>query len=480
MAREADAALQAKILQIGFVLVFVAAVLYAVRGMMFGAKANAGLIASIFVGLGAVLLLDQRYWLMLPFLAVSGLSVPKLPFSGVELGCLFLIVVFFSRLALRRERPFRFNRDILVALPVLLWMFVIWTLNPTGLAMFGSSTIGGRFYFDIAVGAAALFVLSTIRVSESDAKLLFFTVLFAQVWVLARGVIFPGTDPDALVFTGAEPERSARYAFVVCSSIFMLLYAYWPLSSTLASPLKIALFAVLALLTVYSGKRKAFGMFALVPLFRAFLTGRERLLTLVAAILAAFLLGFAIIGDGVAYRLPRSARRALAVVAPKYQNKQDDGGIKDVFRHEMREQARYIIANNPWFGRKGFAMSFNETAWINFGGGRTSMYEGHAYAGNWHSTWYGYAADFGIPCAVLWLLFFLYVLRYSFRASRLVVVGRYLPTCCLYYSIGFFVEAVYSYMTGHSAHTTLNDFIAYGLLLAVVRGYRMEQGIDAA
>ncbi len=480
MSREADSALQLRILQVGFVLAFIAAVLYAVRGMMFGARANAGLVAFFFLGLGIALLLDHRYWLVLPFLAVSGVSIRKLPFSGVELGCLLLVVFYFFRLALRREHPFRFDRDLTVALPVLLWIAIVWMLNPTGLAMFGSSTIGGRFYFDIAVGAAALFVLSTIRVSESDARLLFFTVLFAQVWVLARGVIFPGTDPDALVFTGAEPERSARYAFVICSSIFMLLYAYWPLSSTLTSPFKIALFSVLALLTVYSGKRKAFGMFALVPVFRAFLTGRERMLTLITAVLASFLLGFAIVGDGVAYRLPRSARRALAVVVQKYQKSEDDGGIKDLFRREMREQARYVIADNPWFGRKGFAMDFNETAWIHFGGGRTNMYESHAYAGNWHSTWYGYAADFGIPCAVLWLLFFLYVLRYSFRACRLVVVGRYLPTCCLYYSIGFFVEAVYSYMTGHSAHTTMDDFIAYGLLLAVVRGYRVEQGIDVA
>ncbi len=480
MPNETLNAHRTRITQIVCGLLFFGAFMLALRNLMFGTFTRAGLVLAVALGGAIVFALDDKYWLLLPFLSVSGFAIPRLPFNGTELGCVVLVGTYFVRLSLKKGHPFRFDRDLVVAFPVLFWMFVVWAINPTGLAMFGSSTIGGRFYFDIAAGSAALFVLSTIRVSEKDAKLLFFAILVAQLCVLVRGVVFPGTDPDALVFTGVEPERSARYSFVICSSIFMLLYAYWPLSSVLASPLRIVLIAVLALLTVYSGKRKAFGMFALVPFFRAFLTGREKLLTAVMAVLAAVFLVFAIAGDGVAYRLPRSARRALAVLVPRYQKSLDDGGIKDLFRREMREQARYVIADNPWFGRKGFAMNFNETAWINFGGGRTTLYEGHAYAGNWHSTWYGYAADFGIPCAALWLLFFLYVLRYSFRACRLVVIGRYLPTCCLYYSIGFFVEAVYSYMTGHSAHTTLDDFIAYGLLLAVVRGYRVERGIDAA
>lgn len=472
MAREADVALQLKIFRIAFAFGLFCVLLLAVRSMMFGSFGKAGLILAAMFGGALVFALDDKYWVLLPFLSGSGLSVPRLPFSGTELGCLVLAAVFFVRLALRKSTPFRFNRDLAIALPVLGWMTLVWMLNPVGLAIFGSNTIGGRFYFDIALGAVALFVLSTIRMSESDAKILFFAILFGMLWALARGIIFPGADPDAIILTGAEPEKSTRYAFVICASIFMLLFSLLPLSSILASPVLIPLFSILAILVVYSGKRKAFAILGIAPFLRAFLLGRERLLTSVVAVFGAVFLFFAIAGDRTLYRLPNSARRALAVVAPQYRKSAEDGGIHDYFRHEMREQARYIIQDSPWFGRKGFAMSIDQTSWILFGGGRTSLFASHAYAGNWHSTWYAYAADFGIPCMVLWLFFSLYVLAFSYRACRRVVIGRYLPACCLYYSMVFFVDDIFSYLSGHSANTTMKHFICYGMLLAIVRSYR--------
>jgi hypothetical protein len=477
MAREADSALLLKLFRIAFAFVALAVFVYAVRGMMFGSLGKAKLVLAAFVGGALVFALDDKYWLLLPFLFLTGISVPRLPFNGRELGCLVLIGVYFMRLALRREHPFRFDRDLLVILPVLFWMFLVWTMNPVGLAKMGSNMIGGRFYFDIAVGAITLFVLSTIRVTEKDARLLFFVILAAQCLVLARGIIFPGADPDALVFEGVEPERSTRYAFVVCSSIFMLLFSYWPLSAILAFQARIFLFAILSLLVVYSGKRRAFGTIALVPFLRMLLTGKEKMVTFVVSVLAIMFLVFAVAGDGVAYRLPKSARRVLAIVSSRYQ-KNDDGGFNDLFRRHMREQARTIIRENPWFGRKGFAMDLNETSWILFGGGKTSLFAGHAYAGNWHSAWYAYAADFGIPCMLLWAFFELYVLRYAFRSCRVVTIGRFLPTCCLYYSLWFFVDAAFSYTSGHASTTTFQNFVNYGLLMAVVRGYRREQGLD--
>ena len=119
----------------------------------------------------------------------------------------------------------------------------------------------------------------------------------------------------------------------------------------------------------------------------------------------------------------------------------------------------------------------NETTWIRFGGGFTGQFEGHAYSGNWHSTWYAYAADFGIPCMLLYAFFFLYVLRYCWKASHVVVEGTYLPACCLYYSMAFFVSAAFSYTSGHSARTLLSHCIMYGLLLAIVRGYQERRGV---
>ena len=480
MPNESLSAYRVRITQIACGLALVGAFLASMSSLMSGSFGKAALVVAVLVGGSVVFALGDRYWLVLPFLAVSGLKLPRLPFNGTELGVLVVAGMYFFRLAIKKSRPFRFTRELALAVPVLFWMAVVWLMNPTGLSMFGSEMIGGRFYFDIAIGSIGLFVLSAIRVSESDARWLFWAILAAQLWLLVRGVVFPAADPDAIVFSGGVPERSTRYAFVVCSSIFMLLYARWPLSSILASPPKVAVFFLLALLTVYSGKRRAFGTVVLVPFFRMFLTGREKLLTVTVAFLGVILLFFAVAGDGGAYHLPQSARRVLAIVAPQYRRSSDDGGVKDLFREHMRRQARYVIADNPWFGRKGFAMSMEEIGWIQFGGGRTSLFASHAYSGNWHSAWFAYAADFGIPCAALWFLFALYALVYAFKACRVVVVGRYLPTCCLYYACWFFVDAAFSYTSGHSAITTMNNFVAFGTLLAIVRGYRLEQGLDAS
>lgn len=480
MAREADAALQLKILRIGFVLVFTVAVLYAIRSLMFGARSTAGLIAFAFLGLATALILDENYWLTCPFFATSGLSLPGLPFSGIELGCVFLIAIYFLRLTIRRGNPLRLDRDLLILSPVLLWVFVVWMLNPVGLAMFGSNTIGGRFYFDMAIGAFSLLVLSTIRISEKGARYLFYAILLAQSCSLVKGILFPTVDPDIVTFAGAEPEQSTRYAFIVCSSMFILLFARHSLSSILSSPFKVLFFALLALLTLYSGKRRAFGAIALVPFFRVFLTGKERFLTFSMAVVAALFLVFAVIGDGKAYNLPRSAKRVLAVAFPKYKQSAATGGIQDFFREQMREQARWVIRKSPWFGRKGFAMNLNETAWIHYGGGGTNQFASHAYAGNWHSTWYAYAADFGLPCMVLYAIFFLYMLRYSYIGCREVTEGTFRPACCLYYAMSLFVSAAFSYTSGHSARTLLGHCLIYGMLLAIVRGYRQNRVLGAA
>ena len=227
MAREADAALQAKILQVGFVSLLAVAALYATRNLMFGSRSMAGGIAFMIVGLVAVLLLDRRYWLLLPAFSVSRIAAPGLPFNGTEIGCLLIVVAHGFRLALRRDESTHFRRDVLVVFPMLGWMFIVWMLNPVGLAMFQSRVIGGRFYFDIAIGFLTFLSLASLRIDESDAKWLFYVLLVSFLFYLVRAVVFPEADPDSLVLadTGLEAEVSSRYAFITCSSIFVLLFA---------------------------------------------------------------------------------------------------------------------------------------------------------------------------------------------------------------------------------------------------------------
>jgi hypothetical protein len=474
MAREANAALQAKILQVGFVSLLAVAALYATRNLMFGSRSMAGGIAFMIVGLLAVLLLDRRYWLLLPAFSVSRIAAPGLPFNGTEIGCLLIVVAHGFRLALRRDESTLFRRDVLVVFPMLGWMFIVWMLNPVGLAMFQSRVIGGRFYFDIAIGFLTFLSLASLRIDESDAKWLFYVLLVSFLFYLVRAVVFPEADPDSLVLadTGLEAEVSSRYAFITCSSIFVLLFAKWSVRDIVSSPFRLVVLLCLALLTVYSGKRQALGTIALVPFLRVFLKRRDVILTCSLTFLAAVLLIFAVAGDGTFYTLPRSVKRALAVVAPRYE-RETAGGIHDIFRQEMRKEAYSLIRENPWFGRKGFAMNLENTAWIHFGGGRTSSYASHAYAGNWHNMWLAYACDFGLPCLVLVVLFWIWLTKYVFSINRKGAQSVYLQTCCLFYSFELLTTLVFSWVSGHSSHSTYTTWIQYGFLIALVKG---EQG----
>ena len=429
------------------------------------------MIVSIFAGMGLVVALKERYWLLLPLLMTMDISIPRLPFSGSELGAIIVVATHFLRLGLKAEAPARYDVDLLIVLPVFFWMMLVFCLNPVGLAMFGSETIGGRFYFRIVLGLFTLFSLSALRVDEAGAKILFYVLFCGMIYVLLRGVMFPRVDPDDAILLGDAAEASTRYGFVICMSLFYLLFSRYSLAEILKSVPLMTVFALLFLLTVYSGKRRAFGALVIVPFLRAFLTGKQKALTVLLSVMALFVALIAIAGDGTIYRLPLSARRALSVIAPQYETA-SAGGIHDYFREKMREQARFIIHENPWFGRKGFAMSYDETAWMNFGGSKTDIFVGHAYAGNWHSTWYAFAADFGIPCMILWAIYTLYLIRFTRVACRTVTTGVWLPTCCLYLSLSLMNEIVFSYTTGHSANTSYFMWVNQGLLLAVVRGYR--------
>ena len=481
MAREADAAFQSKVLQVGFVCVFVGVVLFAVKSMMFGALSKAGIISAFFIGLSAVLLLDKRYWLLLPVLSFANISIPGLPFSGTELGCLVVIAVHAVRLVLRRDSHSVDSFRILPAIPLVLWIAFVFMINPVGLAIFGSHTIGGRFYFDIAVSFLVFISLASIRIDEKDARFLFYSILASFVILVAKDVVFPRADPDSLVFfdTGLEEEVSSRYAFITCSSIVLILLAKWSLRDVMASPIRMAILAILVVLTVYSGKRQAFGAIVLAPFFRMILKRKDYLLTCAVGVLATIILALAVVGDGTWFSLPLSAKRVVAIVAPRYEL-ETAGGIHDVFRQKMRKQAYAVIKENPFLGRKGFAMDLENTRWLNYGGGYSSLFIGHAYAGNWHSMWLAYACDFGFPGLVFAVLFWLCVVRFIITGNRMVSHGVFLPACFLFFSYQLLVALAFSWVSGHASHSTCDTWIRYGMLIALFNGYRSRSYLDRA
>ena len=452
--------------------------LYAVRHSMGGSAKTIKMIAS---GVGAVvvvLALGDKYWILLPALQAFGISLPGLRFSPQELGCLAVVGIRFVRLALHLERPGSFDRAIIPATMLVSWMAFVFLLNPAGFYVFGNSMIGGRFYFQVLLGYVTLSSFSQLRLRERDAKLMFFSFCAALILRSVLTAVRNMTGVVEDVFSGSMEETNSNYKYIFASSVFILLFSRWSILELFSSNWRMVLLFLSAALSIYSGKRRIFGTLFLVPLLRAFLTGRERMLAVLLFVVAFFLIGFVAAGDGTFYRLPKSATRALSVAIPKYRH-EGASGLKDPFREALREEARRIVRENPWVGRKGFAMSLLDShlMYAAVTGARFSAADvaaGFGYGASWHSAWYAYAADFGLPCVFLWALFSFSVLRFAFRSCRTVVVGTYLPACCRYYALTRFISMAFSYTSGHSASTTMDWFISFGIMLALVNGYLLE------
>ena len=458
-------AYQVKIHQIVFGGLFCLVVLLGVRAMMAGGTGNLKLLAALSVTIGIVLALDKYYWVLGPLLFSSGIRMPGLPFDGKELGCIILIGVYFIRQAMHKEHPIRLTGAILSALPIFCWICLIWMLNPTGMAMLGSSTIGARFYLAILLGFGALFVLSALRFTERDCQILFYIMVVSAIFSFGRSILM---DRLTALAPGTEGESMARYELLGALPLFVLLFSRYRLSQISTSLWKLLAAVGLAGVTIYTGKRRAFGTLVLVPYLRCFFTGRDKLLTALWSIVGAFVLGFSVAGHGTFYELPRSAQRALSVIVPSFAEK-TSGGLSDTFREGVRRYGREVIRSSPWVGRKGFSMDRGVTSWMMFGGTEDS-FSGHAYAGNWHSAWYSYACDFGLPALFFWAGFMLYAVFWDYGGFRKVMFGDYANTVYICNSFSLFLTLIFSYTSGHSAFTARDTWIVVGLLTAIRNG----------
>lgn len=461
MAREADAALQAKVLQIGFVLVFVAAVLYGVRGMMFGSKAVAGIVAAFSIILAGVLILDREYWVLYPLISSSGLFIPRLPFDSAELACLVLVSVFCVRAVLRRDSlHFTSSRYVWYAVPYFLWILVIFIMKPVGFHIFGSNTIGGRHYFHIVLGFMTLLVLSQIELSEHGLKLLFAGLI---VCVFIRCVVgyfgFLRVEDEIV-------EIRTRYYLESFGVLLSLLLCRYDLPKILLSP---GLFLVCLAsfgLVILSGRRTAVGTLLLTPFILMVLRRRGYRFTICCGVFGAILLGLLVVGHGRLYELPYSMQRALSFLPGRWEQGLEYLGFRDDFRAELQRRAKRIIHEHPLVGRKGFAMDPREISWILLNtGARDTMFGGHELAGNWHNKFYGMWADFGAVATFSWYGFLVLSVFWGFRRRDEYPDSSYADTFFRYWYCLVFFDLILAY--GHSALTPFTLWPTFGLLLAL-------------
>ena len=471
MAREVDSGFQAKILQVSFCIVFMLATFVAFRNMMFGSKMLAKMLFLGFSGAAVVIALDNRYWLLPVFLFGFYRTIPQLKFTGAELGSLILVAVFIARRAIHRdERIPGFWLLLLAALPFMFWMCLVWSMNPVGMNMFGSSRIGGRFYFKVILAFLTMFCLSFIRVGERECKWLGLTTAAGYIVYVLSVFVFGSTDELGL--NGVLHYELIRVSFVAP----LFLCRFTP-PELLARLFPLLGFLVCFALSVYSGNRTAAARPALVGLLSPFFCRRDRMKTLLLAMLAAVVLCFVVAGHGRAWNLPYSVQRSLSFLPGKWDWRLQSYGFQDNFRKKLRFFAREHIAQRPWFGDGGFSLDYEEMAWT----AANLDQEGinlHVLSRNWHNVWLGMAADFGIPLSVAWALFMAVLLLWGGNETKFLPPCSWQQTMYLYFYLLILVEFFnFFFNGGHSAKTAEQIFVWAGLMTAVRNGVRYRFGL---
>lgn len=457
--------LQTKIMPIIFGLALFAVAFSAVKGMAYGNTTNVKMLAGLVVVAGIMLALDKYYWLVLPFLYTLGLPIPGLPVSLREVGILLILGFYVLRLTLQKEKTTKPCGLLLITFPFLLWIFVVWCLNPTGFAFLGSSTVGAKSYIMILLGVFAALVMATKSINDSDSKKLFTAIVCGQVVQTIFVFLKSSAFDDAI-----DGERDARYEYLFGMFFYFLLFSRYGLSEILKLNWKFFAACACVFLSIYSGKRRALAVLALLPLLRTIFTGKNKMQTLACFLVAFFMLSFAAVADGTFYELPNSVRRSLSTIMPKYRTTEH---TLDVFRFEVRQYGNQVIRESPWFGRKGYVMDLRNLVWMT--DNKTNNFESAAYTSNWHSTWYSYACDFGVPCAIFFGIALLYTLICSKNLLKKTNYGSWSFVCVLYFTFNIYVEAIFSFTTGHSSHTTMQLMYNIGMLIALNNGLKQDK-----
>ena len=437
------------------------------------------------LGTPAVLfLLKANYWLIIPFAIRCGL--PAIPlFAGKsvafkEVWIVVSVAMLAGQFLLYRSRRTRFERIEFIPLYLIMaWVVVMFFREGIGLSILGSTEQGGRKYLGIILAFFSLLVIAHQHISEKQCKWLIRLILsaagVAMVVRLINYFFFRRTDYIT------EQWASEHYTYHQILSSFPLALIIWVFSKY--SPAEIivrlhmrmvALLGVSYAVIFYSGKRMHLALALVVPAIAALIRRQYGSVVMYGASAVVFL-SVLLVGQGSLFNLPLSAERALSFVAyiPGVEWKSSTLNVgKTNFRETLNEIALDKIAEHPITGN-GLAVSLEEIkgfeAMEQYATVDVDSYAFKMAAGSaWHNTWLGISTDFGIPCALLFAVFWLQMFRYAFRLRRQLPVGSYarlLVTMILLMNCGNLLQ---SWVAGHSLDDVLwSRAWQLGILLAI-------------
>ena len=181
-----------------------------------------GIFFSLVTAIAVIKILGVNIWVLIPVFISFGAQSPllPLPLSVANIMSLFVLgVVAIQYMLGMVQLRWRMSKMEFFMLLVLLSMFVTYALNPVGLNVLGSSTVGSRPYLEVMLALAVYALLSGIQAKERAVKSLPFYVLVVNgVSSVLAGISyhFPSIGERLkILYGGFAPhyDESSKYGF---------------------------------------------------------------------------------------------------------------------------------------------------------------------------------------------------------------------------------------------------------------------------
>ncbi|MDA7880812.1 hypothetical protein N9A94_00725 [Akkermansiaceae bacterium] len=443
---------------------------------------------GLLVLLGAVALqqLKASFWLFLPFAMVSQLPAISIIVASLTLGELWILasVVFVGLYWILEKRSLS---------PVLLgpgkWMYgyTIWALlvfavNPVGLSFTGASEGGLRFYIKIILAFIAFLIIANSRIGEKNAKrimVLLILGVFAETAFNLLGAFVPQVAFLTAKSAGGAANAAGFYGWqqllaILPAVAIPFIFARFSLMDLIQPKKWWVLFTVLVLvaMVLFSGKRSLAVIVLLYPGMLAFIKGRRMIAISYGMAGAAGLLSLIAI-QGLGVSLPLNTQRILSVIPgiTGLDYKVAKSADND-FRETLNRYALEEIRERPLIG-EGFKVDFEAIYFLenspNLALGIDDHIEGAKYAetSNWHNTWLGISADFGIPAAVIFAFLMISYIWNSVRILRRLDKNSYQWTLVAGLLAIVLGELLRSWQFGHASLSYWAVSWKVGVLFAV-------------
>jgi hypothetical protein len=437
------------------------------------------LIGNILVGAGAFLAivifslflwLGSRYW-MLTVVAMMT-PMPVVPFGPrwmmlSELVVPLAFVFFLASRAVHRSSSIRFVAiQNVTVLAYTAWAAMIYCMHPSGFLVFGSDFSGARFYLKIALGFLSFMILSNQRIEDRDAKWVVFLILAGSVLQALCGI-------SQWVFGTYQTRQDEFYLWQQTLAapllwLSLFLFCRYGVNVLLRIPsVPGFLYAASFIASLFTGKRMGVAGMAMVPFVTATITRQGILKCAIWTLALGLLTGGLVAGQGRLYHLPLLVQRSIAYLPGRWDVRVRETTSTE-FRERLRARALEIAKEKPLFGLEGYAIDIESLPWQTLSG-PLSESDLAASGRNWHTTWLGIAADFGIPAAVIWGFFYLQFGWVAHKTHKIKVISEYQHVLVLMIYVDLVIEIVRSVTGGHSALLAYDMWWLYGLVVAIQR-----------